>query len=104
MESTAMQPAQDRLAVVNGLATSYPNLFFDVAEEKLPVFLRQLEAVHDPSAARAFIGNWAVLKTSPEFWAVSDRLHAYLFRKDPVDSGVLDYTRYGIWTEDGDWH
>ncbi len=104
MESTAMRPAQDRLAVVTGLATSYPNLFFEVPENKLPDFRRQLEAVHDPASARAFINNWAVLKTSPQFWAVSDRLHAWLRRQDPVAFGILDYTRYGIWTEDGDWH
>jgi hypothetical protein len=104
LESTAMQPQQDRLALVDGLATSYPNLFFDVPENKLPEFRRQMESVRDISSARAFIRSWAVLKSNPDFWAVSDRLHSYLLKQDPVNFGILDYTRYGLWTEDGDWH
>ncbi len=104
LESTARMPEQDRLAIVDGLATSYPNLFFEVAEEMLPDFLRQLNAVDSLASAQAFLKSWAILKTNPSFWRVSDRLHAYLSRNDPVDYGVLDYTRYGIWTEAGDWH
>jgi hypothetical protein len=104
LESTARVPEQDRLAIVDGLATSYPNLFFEVPEERLPDFLQQLNAVNSLASAQAFIKNWAILKTDPEFWAVSDRLHAYLLQLNPVEFGVLDYTRYGIWTEAGDWH
>ncbi len=104
LESSARVPEQDRLAIVDGLATSYPNLFFAVPEERLPDFLQQLNAADSRHAAQAFIRNWAILKTNPNFWTVSDRLHAYLFQNDPAHYGVLDYTRYGIWTESGDWH
>lgn len=103
LESTARLPEEDRLAVVDGFATSYPNLFFDVPEERLPDFLRELKAVDSPATAQAFLRSWAILKTDPRFWDVSDRLHAHLRRLDPVSAGVLDYTRYGIWTEEGDW-
>jgi len=85
------------------IATSYPNLFFVVTEEQLPDFLQQLNRVDSRYSAQSFIQSWAILKTNPEFWTVSDQLHAYLFRADRVNSGVLDYTRYGIWTEAGDW-
>jgi hypothetical protein len=104
LESTARAPGQDRLAIIDGLATSYPNLFFEVAEEKLPDFLGQLNTVRSEAAAKAFIRSWGVLKTNPRFWEVSDQLHAYLRELDPVEYGVMDYTRYGIWTEDDDWH
>jgi Fatty acid cis/trans isomerase (CTI) len=104
LETTARVPGQDRLAIVDGLATSYPNLIFEVPEEKLPEFVAQLNGVRDKASARAFIKGWGVLKTNPRFWAVSDLLHAYLLELDPVEYGVMDYTRYGIWTEDGDWH
>ncbi|MFY9642003.1 MAG: hypothetical protein WAK07_14055, partial [Rhodomicrobium sp.] len=30
-------------------------------------------------------------------------LRHYLSQTDPANFGVLDYTRYGIWTEAGDW-
>jgi len=104
LESSARVADEDRLAIVDGLATSYPNLFFVVQEEWLPEFLRQLNQVSSQSLAQAFLEKWAVLRTNPAFWTVSDQLHAYLFQTDPVNSGVLDYTRYGIWTEVGDWH
>ncbi len=84
-------------------ATSYPNLFFAVAEEKLPDFLSELAQVDSRDRARAFISNWAILKTNPQFWTVSDNLHAYFSQTDPANFGVLDYTLYGIWTEAGDW-
>ncbi len=45
LEETAREPERDRLAVIDGLATSYPNLFFEVPEERLPDFLRQLNGV-----------------------------------------------------------
>ena len=104
LETTARVPGQDRLAIVDGLATSYPNLIFEVPEEKLSGFLAQLNGVRDKASARDFITEWGVLKTNPQFWAVSDLLHAYLLELDPVEYGVMDYTRYGIWTEAGDWH
>ena len=97
-------PGQDRLAIIDGLATSYPNLFFEVPEERLPDFLRELNGVNSAVSAQAFIKSWGILKTNPNFWAVSDRLHAYLQQLDPVEYGVMDYTRYGIWSETGDWH
>ena len=104
LEASARVPEQDRLAIVDGLATSYPNLFFVVAEERLTDFLQQLKGVNDRRSAQAFIKSWALLTTNPSFWTVSDRLHAYLSQNDPLNLGVLDYTRYGIWTEAGDWH
>ena len=103
LELTARVPDQDRLAIVNGLATSYPNLFFVVPEERIPDFLQQLNGVESRSLAQEFMKNWAILKTNPKFWTVSDQLHAYFSLTDPINAGVLDYTRYGIWTEDGDW-
>ncbi|MGA7325035.1 MAG: fatty acid cis/trans isomerase [Rhodomicrobium sp.] len=103
LEPTARVREQDRLAIVDGLATSYPNLFFMVSEERLPDFLRALSQVNSRDRARGFISNWAILKTNPKFWTVSDNLHAFLSQSDPANFGVLDYTRYGIWTEAGDW-
>ena len=104
LESSAREPEQDRLAIIDGLATSYPNLIFEVPEERLPDFLRQLNGVNNAASAKAFIESWGVLKTNPRFWTVSDLLHAYLQQLDPVNYGVMDYTRYGIWSESGDWH
>ena len=104
LESTARVPDQDRLAIVDGLSTSYPNLFFLVAAGRLPDFVQELGAVDNRAEAQAFIKKWAILKTNPNFWTVSDQLHAWLSQTDPLNSGVLDYTRYGIWTEEGDWH
>jgi Fatty acid cis/trans isomerase (CTI)/Enoyl-(Acyl carrier protein) reductase len=103
LESSARMPEEDRLAIVDGLATSYPNLFFVVSEERLPDFLRDLSQADSRDRAPAFISNWAIWKTNPNFWAVSDQLHAYLSQSDPANFGMLDYTRYGIWTEAGDW-
>jgi hypothetical protein len=103
LESTARLPGQDRLAIIDGLATSYPNLFFEVAEEKVPEFLGQMSAIRDEASAKTFIQRWGVLKTNPRFWEVSDQLHTYLRELDPVEYGVMDYTRYGIWTEGDDW-
>lgn len=103
LELSARVPEQDRLAIVDGLATSYPNLFFVVPDDRLPDFLQQLNQVDSQHSAQSFIETWAILKTNPEFWTVSDQLHAYLAEADHVNSGVLDYTRYGIWTEAGDW-
>jgi len=66
--------------------------------------LGQLSAVNNPASAQAFLRSWAILKTNPRFWTVSDELHAYLLKTGPAGFGILDYTRYGVWSEAGDWH
>jgi hypothetical protein len=104
LESSAREPERDRLAIIDGLATSYPNLFFDVPEERLPDFLREMSGVKSHPQAQAFIKAWGIMKTNPRFWTVSDLLHTYLLELNPVEYGIMDYTRYGIWTETGDWH
>jgi hypothetical protein len=103
LEKTARVPQQDRLAIVDGLATSFPNLFFEVDEGDLPQFLNELKAVTGRASARSFLERRAILRTNPGFWTVSDNLHARLRELDPGGFGQLDYTRYGVWSERGDW-
>ena len=60
LESSARVPGQDRLAIIDGLATSYPNLFFEVPEDRLPDFLRELNGVNSAVSAQAFIKSWGI--------------------------------------------
>ncbi len=51
----------------------------------------------------AFLNKWGIARNSSQFWSVSDDLNEYLRRSDPVSAGILDYTRYDIWTEKPTW-
>ena len=89
----------DTIIVVNGLATSYPNFFYQVSEGAIPTFAQELKAVKTQIDADRFNQKWGLRQQDPDFWAFSDHLHAYLKKRDPVEFGVLDYTRYGVWSE-----
>jgi len=47
----------------------------------------------DGASYEKLFDNFAISRTHPGFWSVSDRLHALHLESDPVNYGLLDYNR-----------
>jgi hypothetical protein len=84
----------DTLTVLKGLAGSYPNFFFDVKSEDLEAFVTACENLRSKKDYSRLVEQFGIRRTNPAFWKVADwfqERHAYA---QPVESGILDLSRY----------
>ncbi|GAL18322.1 fatty acid cis/trans isomerase [Vibrio maritimus] len=40
------------------------------------------------------LDNYAVRRTSKDFWGFSDQVHEFYQRTQPIEFGLLDYNRF----------
>jgi hypothetical protein len=92
-EAQELIPAENTLTVVPGFIGAYPNAIYRVRPEELPAFAAAVAALGSEADYRKLADRFAVRRTSPGFWAVSDQmLEAYL-ASAPLEAGILDYSR-----------
>ncbi len=87
-------PEEDGLTVVRGFLGAYPNYFFQVNEKELGAFASRIASLDSSEDYDQLLERWGVHRTDPWFWRVSDKLHHMLREEDPVNNGLLDYSRY----------
>ena len=97
-EDSSRDVARDNLVFVRGLATSFPNYFYVVSPESLPLFVQGLTKIASRAEFSQFNGRWGIARHDERFWKFSDDLHAYLKLQNPVEFGYLDYSRYEVWS------
>ncbi len=93
-EKARRDPLSDRLTIMPGLIGSYPNFYFRVRPDQLDGFVSAMKSVQSNEDWMALIADFGLRRTSPDFWAVSDRVHEMLIRQDPIQAGILDLNRY----------
>ena len=84
----------DALTILPGMFASYPNFFFKVQSDQLTDFADALKSIRTQDDWMQVVADYGVRRTSPEFWAISDRVHAAFAWQDPVQSGIFDLNRY----------
>lgn len=87
-------PEEDTLTVVRGIIGAYPNYFFQVNEQELAQFARDVSELANEDDYRALLGRYGVRRNATWFWRLSDKLHTMYQRQDPIEYGVMDYNRY----------
>ncbi len=92
-EAASRLPEEDYLTLVRGVLGDYPNVFLKVSSAELPLFVRQISKLKSESDYAALLDNFAIRRTSDDFWPHSDRvLHLYK-QAEPIEAGLLDYNR-----------
>lgn len=86
-------PLEDSLTLLNGVVGAYPNALFAVDAEKLPIFVAQAMAMKTPTDLTALFDRFAVRRTDPRFWQISDRIHDHWQASNPAAFGMLDFSR-----------
>ena len=87
-------PDEDRLTVVRGFLGAYPNYFFQVNENELGAFAGTIAELTSSEDYDRLLERWGVHRTDPWFWRLSDKFHHMLLGQDPLNNGLLDYSRY----------
>ncbi len=93
-EASRLSPEKDSAAFIEGFVGSYPNYFFEVDLEDLPVFLRTLEEYDGKEESVAMLSKFGVNRGDENFWQVYDWFQQKFFESDPLRAGVFDLNRY----------
>ena len=92
-ETKTRQPELDTAELFKGLIGSYPQVIFRLKASEQAQFVKQLSLVYDPQSYARLLDSFAVRRSNPDFWQVSDKLHQLHFQDDPITYGLFDYNR-----------
>jgi hypothetical protein len=94
-EDEERAPAEDTLHVVRGVAASRPNLFLVVNMDEPERFAADVLALGTAGATWSrFLDRYGVRRDDAVFWVESDFFNERNTQMDPMDSGILDLSRY----------
>jgi hypothetical protein len=92
-EDNRRLPEEDNLSVLRGIVGTYPNAFFEVNTDDLALFVNTLEQLKTEQDYRQLKDQFGIRRTHQNFWAFTDKLHAW-YREYQTDSaGLLDFNR-----------
>jgi hypothetical protein len=92
-EERTRQPELDSAEIFKGFIGSYPQTLFSIPSSKVTEFVNQFMLVTDEASYEALLSNFAVRRTNPDFWVVSDKIHALHKKDNLIDYGLFDYNR-----------
>jgi hypothetical protein len=92
-EKKTMRPYLDSAEVFKGLLVSYPERIFKLNNQQQKDFVQQLQQVTDAASYNKLLDNYAIRRTDPDFWQVSDLLHQSHQQQKPISYGLFDYNR-----------
>ncbi|HEY6643246.1 fatty acid cis/trans isomerase [Povalibacter sp.] len=93
-EASRRLVAEDSLTVANGIVGAYPNVFFQMQEGDIAEFVGLVSALRTEADYSRLLDRFAMRRTDPGFWQLSDTVLADYARDEPLTSGILDYSRY----------
>jgi hypothetical protein len=86
--------AEDSLTIANGIVGAYPNVFFQLEEADIAGFIELIRALRTEADYSRLLDRFAMRRTDPGFWQLSDTILSDYERAEPLTSGILDYSRY----------
>ncbi|MDM0028614.1 fatty acid cis/trans isomerase [Variovorax saccharolyticus] len=93
-ERRELRPDENTLTLVPGIIGAYPNAFYRVSPAQLPAMTEALRGLKSEADYAAFSERYAVRRTNPDFWSVSDGLVERYRRDQPLQAGILDLNRF----------
>lgn len=86
-------PAEDSITLAQGIIGAYPNAFMLVDEQQLPDFVARIQQLDSDADYHALRDRYGIRRTDPDFWHISDEIHAHYRATQPEAAGILDYNR-----------
>ncbi len=93
-EESNRDPENDDLTLVRGVLGSYPAAFLNLEESQVPALVHALQTLKTENDYVKLLDQFAVRRSSPNFWSFSDRVHQWYRHDQPVEFGLLDYNRF----------
>lgn len=92
-ENLALVPEETTISVLPGMVGPRPNAFMVLSIEQIDDFSRALSTMSSEEEYVAFLDEYAVRRTDPNFWPTYDSFHRGFKEFSPVDFGVLDLNK-----------
>jgi len=86
--------AKDRVSILPGVVSAYPNFMFRVDENEVEEFAANLTDADTPEKFTAVVERWGVRRTNPDFWPILHSFTDYVRRTRPLEAAVFDINRY----------
>ncbi len=64
-----------------------------IDEKDIGAFVDDVLSLQDEQGYSRLLDEYGVRRSAPDFWALSDELHAQWKAEDPTGFGYLDYSR-----------
>jgi hypothetical protein len=94
-EGVELEPAEDTLQIVSGIATSRPNFFLTVEDAQIGEFVADWNRLRKGDGSwSAFAAKYGARRSDPAFWSTFDFFADAFTALDPVGAAVLDLSRY----------
>jgi Fatty acid cis/trans isomerase (CTI) len=93
LEGSELLPAENTLTVAAGFIGAYPNAIYRVRRADLPALTAAIRGLASEGDYRKFADRFAVRRTDPAFWAVSDAMNDAYAQSMPLEAGLFDYNR-----------
>jgi len=93
-EDKRLDPSKDSIEFIPGMIGSYPNFFFDIAQDDIPDFIDLIEFYDAGEASRKRLDKYGVNRSDDRFWITYDWFQKRLNAEEPVKGGLLDLNRY----------
>lgn len=93
-EKSELLPDENTLTVVPGFIGAYPNAIYRVDAAELPDLRAAIRGLASEADYRKLADRFAVRRTSPRFWAVSDALNQAYVDAAPREAGLFDLNRF----------
>ena len=95
-ESSRLAPEEDSLTILPGIAGGYPHQFFSVDEKDLKKMIDEILALKSEKQYSAFLKKYGISRLNPDFWNFYDFANTDLSHREPIESGILDLSRYNL--------
>ena len=92
-EAARRIPAEDSVVIVAGVVGAYPDALWQVASDELEIFADLVVNLENEQDYRRLMMRFGLRRSNPEFWRYSDKIHTIYRQLDPVEYGILDYSR-----------
>lgn len=84
----------DTLTVLKGMAGSYPNFFFQVTPANVKDFVTACSKIRNRGDYERMVTTYGIRRTNPDFWHAADWFQTRHAQNQPIESGILDLSRY----------
>jgi hypothetical protein len=95
-ESLRAAPLEDTLTIGEGVLGAYPSMIFVVDEAEAAAFSDAVRKITSPDGYRQLVERFGVKRSSGTFWAVFDEINQAAQKRQPLERGTLDLTRYDL--------
>lgn len=93
-EDLRRNTSKDTLDILPGYASSYPNYFLSLDEDKVLHFVDSLENIQSQKDFKNLMIKYGISRSSYQFWPTYDWFNEDIRTVENIEAGVLDLNRY----------